>query len=257
MSTEPLLERFGKGREDKVVGRGDCGEYEELAHVIQVEEVKVQVPHDVEIEKEMGVESPWLIIRWGRNKIVDPFIVILRRGLAPKQLSISAALGLTLGVFPVYVVAESSWPSSRMRTRSKGSLMLCTILVRVTVLLCAIMAALLRSNCHVPTLMLANLVATPLEIGLLVPFLRLGEWVTHGEHFPLTSDALWKAITGHASHAIIYGLLHALIGWAIMAPVLLGGNSTQPFMGINIFEQRPPAMLYIKAFEHKGPQKIS
>eukprot|EP01018_Ginkgo_biloba_P013160 Gb_21067 [translate_table: standard] len=147
------------------------------------------------MEKEMGVHSSWAIIRWVQSKVLDPFLVILRRGLEPKLLSISAALGITLGVFPVY---------------------------GVTIILCAIAASCLGPSCHVPTLMLANLIATPLEIGLLVPFLRLGEWASGGEHFLLTSDALWKLLSGQANHAIVYGLLHALIGWAILAPLLLG-----------------------------------
>lgn len=189
MSTQPLLERFGKGREDK---KGA----EEIAAVDVAEEIKVRIPSDVETEREMGVQSSWLIIRWGRKKIVDPFFVILRRGLGPKQLATSAALGITFGVFPVY---------------------------GVTVLLCAIVVAVLRSNCHVPTLMLANLVATPLQLGLVVPFIRLGECVVRGEHVVLTPNALWLAITGRASHAILFGLLHALVGWAIIAPPLLGG----------------------------------
>lgn len=189
MSTQPLLERFGKGREDK---KGA----EEIAAVDVAEEIKVRIPSDVETEREMGVQSSWLIIRWVRKKIVDPFFVILRRGLGPKQLATSAALGITFGVFPVY---------------------------GVTVLLCAIVVAVLRSNCHVPTLMLANLVATPLQLGLVVPFIRLGECVVRGEHVVLTPNALWLAITGRASHAILFGLLHALVGWAIIAPPLLGG----------------------------------
>lgn len=184
MSTEPLLETFGKGREDKIVKRGDEG----ITAVDVTEEIEVLVPSDN--------QSSWLVIRWGRRKIVDPFLVILRRGLGPKQLATSAALGITFGVFPVY---------------------------GVTVLLCAIVAALLRSNCHVPTLMLANLIATPLQLGLVVPLIRLGECVVGGEHFVLTPNALWLAITGRATHAVIFGLLHALLGWAIIAPPLLVG----------------------------------
>lgn len=192
MSTQTLLERFGKGREDTIVKRGG----EENAAVDVADEIEVRIPSDGEKEGEIGVQSSWLVIRWGRRKIVDPFFVILRRGLGPKQLATSAALGITFGVFPLY---------------------------GVTVLLCAIVVAVLRSNCHVPTLMLANLVATPLQLGLVVPFIRLGECVVPGEHVVLTPNALWLAITGRASHAILFGLLHALVGWAIIAPPLLGG----------------------------------
>eukprot|EP01018_Ginkgo_biloba_P013158 Gb_16978 [translate_table: standard] len=195
MSTEPLLEWFGKAREDKFVSRA-CEEHENSSHITEIEEDEFQSSHQTEIQKESAVPSSWLINRWVRTKIVDPLLVIIRRGLGPKQLSISAAMGITLGVFPVCGMA---------------------------VLLCTIAATLLRSNCHLPTLMLANLVSTPLQIGLIVPFLRLGEWASGGQHFSFTPNALWMAINGQASHAIIYGLVHALMGWAIMAPLLLGG----------------------------------
>ncbi|PWA34203.1 hypothetical protein CTI12_AA621410 [Artemisia annua] len=38
---------------------------------------------------------------WIHKKIVDPFVDILTRGAEPKQLAFSAALGLTLGMFPI------------------------------------------------------------------------------------------------------------------------------------------------------------
>jgi hypothetical protein len=45
---------------------------------------------------------------------------------------------------------------------------------------------------------------------LVVPFIRLGECVVGGENFLLTPNALWLAITGRATHAILFGLLHAV-----------------------------------------------
>eukprot|EP00250_Pteridium_aquilinum_P012424 c20720_g1_i2 orf=237-947(-) len=140
---------------------------------------------------EGGRRQTW-IVQWGRRRVLDPFIVILRRGLEPKVLSLSAALGLTLGVFPI---------------------------CGVTVGLCAIAAVLLRANCHWPTLVLANFVVTPFQLALVVPFVRVGELVTHGHHFPFTPRALWDAMRGRASRDVLFGVLHAVIGWSIFAPV--------------------------------------
>lgn len=130
---------------------------------------------------------------WIRLKIVDPLIVILKRGVEPKQLALSAALGLTLGIFPI---------------------------CGVTVLLCGIAATLLGSTIQAPTLMLANFIATPIELSLVIPFLRVGEFITGGAHLPLTSDALKKLITGQASHEVLLGVGHALIGWLVTAPFI-------------------------------------
>ncbi|KAG7033409.1 hypothetical protein SDJN02_07465 [Cucurbita argyrosperma subsp. argyrosperma] len=115
---------------------------------------------------------------WFNQKIVDPLLQILQRGAEPKQLAFSAALGITLGLFPI---------------------------CGVTVFLCGLAIAFLGSLCHAPTVMLANFVATPLELSLVVPFLRFGEALSGRPSFPLTPDALKK-----------------LLGWAVAAPLILG-----------------------------------
>ncbi|KAB5529802.1 hypothetical protein DKX38_019883 [Salix brachista] len=123
------------------------------------------------------------LMAWFNMKIVDPLNQILRRGLEPKQLAFSTALGITLGIFPI---------------------------CGVTVLLCGVAIAFLGSLCHAPTVLLANFIATPLELSLVVPFLRFGEVMSGGPHFPLTSDALKKVFTGQASREVILSVVHAL-----------------------------------------------
>ncbi|KAK9073431.1 hypothetical protein SSX86_007755 [Deinandra increscens subsp. villosa] len=132
---------------------------------------------------------------WFHKKVVDPFTQILRRGAEPKQLAFSTALGISLGVFPI---------------------------VGVTVFLCGLAIAVLGSSVNAPTVMLANFVATPLELSLMVVFLRFGEFVTGGAHFPLTSDALKKVLTGEASTEIFRSILNALLGWLVLAPFIMG-----------------------------------
>ncbi|KAH7441500.1 hypothetical protein KP509_03G040800 [Ceratopteris richardii] len=132
------------------------------------------------------------VVEWGKKKVLDPFIFILKRGLEPKLLSFSAALGLTVGVFPV---------------------------CGVTAGLCALIAMILRSKCHWPTLVLANFVVTPLQIGLLVPFMRLGELITNEHHLPITPSVMWDVLRGHGSFDLLYGVLHAVIGWCVFAPI--------------------------------------
>ncbi|KAK4285059.1 hypothetical protein QN277_001804 [Acacia crassicarpa] len=132
---------------------------------------------------------------WFQNQVIDPLLLILRRGAEPTQLAFSTAFGITLGIFPI---------------------------CGVTVFLCGVAIALLKSSCHAPTLMLANFIATPIELSLIVPFLRLGEVITGGPHFRLTSDALKKVLTGQASHEVLSSIAHALLGWLVAAPFILG-----------------------------------
>ncbi|KAG9457055.1 hypothetical protein H6P81_001563 [Aristolochia fimbriata] len=139
------------------------------------------------------------LMSWLNKKIVDPLLHIVRRGAEPKQLAFSAALGMTLGLFPI---------------------------CGVTVFLCGLAIALLGSSCHAPSLMLANFVATPIELSLVVPFLRFGEVISGGPHFPLTSDALKKVLTGQASRELLLSVVHALLGWFVASPLILGGLYT-------------------------------
>ncbi|XP_059297358.1 uncharacterized protein LOC132050230 [Lycium ferocissimum] len=133
---------------------------------------------------------------WTHKKIVDPLLQILRRGAEPKQLAFSGALGVTLGLFPI---------------------------VGVAVFLCGLAIAVLGSMCHAPTVLLANFIVTPIELSLVIPFLRLGESVSGGPHFALTSDALKKVLTGKASWEVLLSIYHALLGWLVAVPFILAG----------------------------------
>nr|KAJ0200519.1 hypothetical protein LSAT_V11C600339630 [Lactuca sativa] len=139
---------------------------------------------------------------WLNKKVVEPFVEILSRGAEPKQLAFSTALGITCGVFPI---------------------------VGVTMFLCVLAIAVLGTSINAPTVMLANFVATPIELSvliyvysLMIVFLRFGEYLTGGDHFSLTSDALKKVLTGKASKEILLSIAHALLGWFVMAPFILG-----------------------------------
>ncbi|KAJ0977248.1 hypothetical protein J5N97_012722 [Dioscorea zingiberensis] len=132
---------------------------------------------------------------WFNKKLIDPLLQIVKRGAEPKQLAFSTALGVTLGVFPI---------------------------CGVTVFLCGAAIALLGNRCHAPSVMLANFVATPIELSLMIPFLRLGEIISGGPHFPLTTDALKKVFTGQASRDVLLSIVHALLGWFVAAPFILG-----------------------------------
>ncbi|KVH98228.1 hypothetical protein Ccrd_023518 [Cynara cardunculus var. scolymus] len=92
----------------------------------------------------------------------------------------------------------------------------------VTVFLCGLAIAALGHFVNAPTVMLANFIATPIELSLMVVFLRFGEFLTGGPHFPLTSNALKKVMRGEASMEIVRSILHALLGWLVLAPIILG-----------------------------------
>lgn len=187
MSSEPLLPSRKEEWRPVVNCSFDFHSIEELP------QASLELKQEL-IVVEKGAWRQFRIVQWSQQKVVNPFVVILRRGLEPKLLSLSAALGLTLGVFPI---------------------------CGIPLVFCALVAMVLQSKCHVPTLMLGNFVASFFELGLVVPYMRVGESVTGVEHFSLSSSGLWEALRGHESKVLVFGMLHAIIGWSILAPITI------------------------------------
>ncbi|KAG5577152.1 hypothetical protein H5410_057286 [Solanum commersonii] len=132
---------------------------------------------------------------WTHKKIVDPLLQILRG-----------------------VQSQNNW-------HSLGLLVLHWVSFPSVGLLCfyVVAIAVLGSLCHAPTVLLVNFIVTPIELSLVIPFLRLGEYVSGGPHFALTSDALKKVFTGKASWEVLMSIYHALLGWLVAVPFILAG----------------------------------
>lgn len=172
---------------------------EPLLHVVEapadthgeflLPQLSVKLKEDNVGVRKYSRQATW-ITQVGQERLLNPCGVILRRGLQPKLLSLSMALGVTLGLFPV---------------------------CGITVLLCAVAAVILQSNCHVPTLMLSNIAVAPFQ--LMTTFMRVGELVTRADHSPFPPDGFWVALRGQESRALlINGMLHVVIGWCLFAP---------------------------------------
>ena len=123
------------------------------------------------------------------GKLIQPFIDLLRQGVTPEKIALTVALGISLGVTPVI-----------------GS----------TTMLCTLAAVALRLN--LPAIMLVNGAVYPLQIILLVPFLRAGAWMfrvdgpnlTIGEIFNLIRANVW-----HATATLWIATVHALAVWLL------------------------------------------
>lgn len=126
------------------------------------------------------------------KRIGRPVLELLRQGVTPEKLAFSIALGVTLGVFPV---------------------------IGTTTALCALAAVLLRLN--LPAIQIANYVVYPAQFALLLPFFRLGEWVFHSRHLPLSGpqlSAIFRASLSNALGFLGTTLWHAAVAWLLLAP---------------------------------------
>jgi uncharacterized protein (DUF2062 family) len=110
----------------------------------------------------------------------------LRQGISPRRLALTLALGFAIGCIPV---------------------------VGLPTLVCAAVAVALRLN--VPAIQAANYVAMPLQLALIVPFVRLGGRVTAASPHPDAVSLL------HLSPLHLATQLSGLAGQALLAWVLV------------------------------------
>src|SRR5450756_227950 len=113
----------------------------------------------------------------------------LKCGMAPRQLAFTLALGFAIGCIP---------------------------LLGVTTGICALL--LLRLN--MPAIQAANWLAMPLQIVLLIPFLRLGQWMFPGRVISFEKGAILHQVETAPWQSVeqMGGLFgHALVAWLITA----------------------------------------
>jgi uncharacterized protein (DUF2062 family) len=94
---------------------------------------------------------------WVRRKFFLPLIKTIKAGISAKKLSISLALGITVGLIPLY---------------------------GVTTLLVGLIAVSLRLN--FVAMQIAHYIVHPVQIALLIPFFKLGDAVIKGSEVSFT-----------------------------------------------------------------------
>jgi uncharacterized protein (DUF2062 family) len=128
-----------------------------------------------------------------RRKVVQPLLEFLRQGLTPQKLAFTIALGITLGVTPVL-----------------GS----------TALLCTLAAVAFRLN--LAAIQLVNWLVYPLQIALLVPFLRIGAWMFRNQPSELSVARILAFIRTNVFQAITTlwtVTIHAVAAWLLLGSI--------------------------------------
>jgi uncharacterized protein (DUF2062 family) len=120
----------------------------------------------------------------------------LTAGLAPRQLAFTLALGFAIGCIPLF---------------------------GVTTAICALVALVLRLN--MPVIQAANWIAMPFQLVLLVPFMKLGQWIFSSRPVQFSPAAIVAQLQSAPNDAVMqfgWALTHALMAWLITAgPALL------------------------------------
>lgn len=118
----------------------------------------------------------------------------LRQGISPRRLAVSLALGFAIGCIPV---------------------------VGIPTLICAALALALRLN--LPAIQAANYAVMPLQLLLIVPFVRLGEWLMPFGPKPVLAAGTLLRLSPVGPPVNLIAQIGSLAGQAMLAWLLIAG----------------------------------
>ena len=130
-----------------------------------------------------------------QRRLVAPVLELLRQGVTPEKLALSLAFGLGIGIFPV---------------------------LGVSTVLCTVLAIAFRLN--LPAIQLVNYLASPLQLALIIPFVRVGEHLLGLKEQPLSIKEGFRIMAEGVLHAIVTlwdAIVHAALGWIVIGPALI------------------------------------
>jgi uncharacterized protein (DUF2062 family) len=126
------------------------------------------------------------------RKIMEPLLALLKQGVSPNRLALSVALGIVIGNIPI---------------------------VGVSTIVCTAIALVFRLN--LAAIQITQAAMAPSQILLIIPFVRLGEWILRVPPQPVSIKealALMAQGAGYAIVALWDSILHAGLAWVIVAP---------------------------------------
>ena len=130
-----------------------------------------------------------------RRRVVEPILGLLRQGLAPRDLALCLALGAGVGMFPVLGVSTP-----------------------------ALTVIALWRRLNLAAIQLVSWLVGPLQVALIIPFMRLGEWLLGAAPQPLTVEAGLAILAEGALQAIVTlwdAIVHAAAGWILIGPAFI------------------------------------
>lgn len=154
---------------------------------------------------------------WLNRRLVEPLLALLRAGLSPRRLALCVAIAIVVGNIPI---------------------------LGVSTILCAGIALIFRLN--LPAIQLVQASMAPTQLLLIIPFVRLGEWILHvppqvvsvRAAFALMSQGIWQAVM-----VLRAAIFHAAFAWVLLAPFcvyLLHRLLTPLFERMAAQMRRPP-----------------
>jgi uncharacterized protein (DUF2062 family) len=137
---------------------------------------------------------PSRLKQFWRDRVLALIVAQLKQGITPQKIALTIALGLNLGIFPI---------------------------LGATTMLC--LGAGLWLKLNQPVIQLVNWLASPLQLPLILVFVRFGEWVMRAPRVSFSIPELFRKF--HESPVKFFrefGLtgLHGIVAWLLIAPFL-------------------------------------
>jgi uncharacterized protein (DUF2062 family) len=124
--------------------------------------------------------------------MVDPLRGLLLQGISPDRLALCVAIGVVVGNIPI---------------------------LGVSTILCTSIALAFRLN--LPAIQVVQAAMAPTQLLLIIPFVRLGEWLLRAPPQAVSINAglaLMAQGIGHAVLVLWGAIVHAGIAWLLVAP---------------------------------------
>lgn len=138
--------------------------------------------------------QPSRLKKFWHERVVTLIVTQFTQGFTPQKIALTVTLGLTLGLFPI---------------------------LGATTALCALAGVWLKLN--QPVIQLVNWLVSPLQLTLILVFVRTGEWLLRAQPVSFSVPELFRKF--HESPAKFmqeFGLsgLHGIVAWLLIAPLL-------------------------------------
>ena len=130
---------------------------------------------------------------WLKRRLWAPLLGLLRQGVSPERLALCVAIGIVVGNIPI---------------------------LGTSTIICAVVAVLFRLN--LPAMQLVQAAMAPIQVLLIIPYVRLGEWLLRVPHQSLSISAalaLMKQGPGTAVTALWDAILHASFAFLLVGPL--------------------------------------
>lgn len=130
---------------------------------------------------------------WLHRRFLEPLLELLRQGVAPHRLALCVSIAIVVGNVPI---------------------------LGVSTIACAFLALAFRLN--LPAMQLVQAAMAPTQVLLIIPFMRMGEWIMHAPPQAMTvkaglallSHGIWQAVV-----VLRDAIFHAGLAWALIAPL--------------------------------------